>query len=162
MKSFIKNIRLTIVIVACLSTLFCSCTEHPAFSEYKGVEVSGWDKNRPVHFSVPMTDTLSRFDILVDVRNDNSYPYQNFWMFINSISPSGIKQKDTIECFLADNTGKWLGKGFSSTREVSVLYFKGINFPEKGTYRFTIQQGMRSNLLQGIGGIGLTIKKSKR
>lgn len=144
-----------------LSFSLHSCVEKPVFAGNEKVATTGWDVAKPVLFEVAITDTITAHDMLIHVRNTPEYAYQNFWMFVESSSPSGVVQKDTLECILADNAGKWLGKGVASTREISVMYFEKIRFPEKGTYTFSISQGMRNISLVGIESIGLSILKEK-
>lgn len=136
-----------------------SCGEKSVYNEYNKIATVGWDFGTPVRFETEINDTLSAYDITIQVRNNTDYAYQNFWIFVESTSPSGIVAKDTLEFLLADNTGKWLGKGISSTKEISGLYLENIKFPELGTYSFSLYQGMRSTSLKGIESVGLRIVK---
>ena len=103
-----------------------SCGEKSVYNEYNKIATVGWDFGTPVRFETEINDTLSAYDITIQVRNNTDYAYQNFWIFVESTSPSGIVAKDTLEFLLADNTGKWLGKGISSTKEISGLYLENI------------------------------------
>jgi gliding motility-associated lipoprotein GldH len=131
------------------------------YNEYQKVNSDGWDFGTPINFKTAISDTLSKHNLTLHIRNNPSYPYQNFWVFIESTSPSGTVQKDTLEYLLADNTGKWLGQGLTSTKEVAGLYLGNVVFPEQGVYSFSIYQGMRNASLKGIESVGLRIEKQK-
>lgn len=137
--------------------LFCySCGTGSFYEHYQPVKDRYWEKEAEYYFSVEVTDTLLPYDISVEIRNNNLYPYQNFWLFCAEELPSGNIQKDTIEFLLADDYGKWLGKGISLFHS-SVPIRKSYYFPEPGTYTFSFRQGMRNDRLPGIQEIGLKI-----
>jgi gliding motility-associated lipoprotein GldH len=68
---------------------------------------------------------------------------------------------DTIEFFLADPTGKWLGSGLGSVNSMLLPYRTNIKFPQRGIYTFEFKQGMRQEELKGIMDVGLRIDKRK-
>ncbi len=140
--------------------LLSACTNNAVFQDSKQLPNYGWNKDSVVIFNYTATDTVGIYDIVVDIRNDNNYRYQNFWLFINSISPDSLEFKDTLECVLADSHGKWIGKGGGSLRELPVSFMPQIKFPKLGIYRFELIQGMREDTLAGIHDIGLRIIKN--
>lgn len=141
-----------------LLLVFVSCNNHTIYDQFKSIPRSGWDKDSIAFFPVFIPDTLIRYDVVVTVRNNSLYPYQNFWMFIDEKTPTGQVTKDTVECYLADDRGRWLGRGFS-VYSMPVLIAHQKKFHHQGYYVFGIRQGMRDDLLQGITAIGLEIKK---
>jgi gliding motility-associated lipoprotein GldH len=89
------------------------------------------------------------------------YPYQNLWIFCNEEQPIGELKRDTMECVLADDFGKWHGKGislFQSSFPVHSVY----KFPYAGQYTFSFKQGMRDHELKGIQEIGLRVEKANQ
>ncbi len=151
--------KLKYIFLVAIVLLITACGKKPVFTDYQSVKTETWHYKQALVFHANINDTINTHDIVLHVRNSTNYPYQNFWMFIESTSPSGINQTDTIECILADNMGKWLGHGFTSVREVSVMYLENIRFPEIGEYSFSIAHGMRQPNLTGIESIGMTIEK---
>jgi len=112
-------------------------------------------------FHVPITDTAATYNVYVNVRNRGEYPYQNLWLFLKKTTPDKVLTKDSIECYLADNRGKWLGSGIGSIMEMPVLYEQNVKFAQKGIYNYFIVQGMRDSLLAGINDIGIRVEKVK-
>ena len=68
--------------------------------------------------------------------------------------------RDTIEFILADQTGRWLGKGWGNLKENDILLKSNLTFPLSGDYSFLVQHAMRKDTLHGISNIGLRIEKS--
>lgn len=141
------------------SLLLSSCQNNEVFNDAKILPEEGWDKNNIVRFDYLANDTSSTYNIIVDIRNSHEYSYQNFWLFIQSSSPDSIIFKDTLECVLADNYGRWLGKSSGSMYHLPVLFLREVKFVKPGHYNFAIAQGMRNDTLIGIKEVGLRIEK---
>lgn len=67
--------------------------------------------------------------------------------------------RDTIECTLADKSGKWLGKGSGRYRDNRILIRDDIRFPRKGEYTLRLNQAMREEVLEGISEAGVRLEK---
>jgi len=80
---------------------------------------------------------------------------------MNTKFPNDNMSRDTLEFILADIEGKWLGKGWGSVKENSILISSDMRFPLAGTYEFKIQQAMRQDTLKGIKNIGIRIAPSE-
>lgn len=141
---------------------FVSCSnEEVVFQKAVEFPAEGWDKDNAALFQYEASDTVGRYDIVVDLRNDGSYAYQNFWLFVRSFSPDSALYSDTLECVLADNQGRWIGEGSGSMRHLPVMFLSDVKFPKAGLYSFELTQGMREDVLRGIHDIGLRIVKSR-
>ena len=92
--------------------------------------------------------------MLIYVRHTERYPYQNMWLFVDD---NGYR--DTIEFYLADDRGQWLGNKQNGFIEMPVLYEDTKQFADTGRYTLTIRHGMRDSLLRGITDIGMEIRK---
>jgi gliding motility-associated lipoprotein GldH len=77
------------------------------------------------------------------------------------MSPDSVLIKDSIECYLADKRGKWLGTGIGSVLEMPVLYQQKVKFSKVGIYQYKIVHGMRDSVLIGINDIGMRVEKVK-
>ncbi len=146
---------------AALLALIAGCTNNDVYFQYKAIPPSGWSKDSVCIFDIPVDDTTAVFNLYVNVRNRGEYPYQNLWLFLQKMSPDSVIVKDSIELYLADQRGKWLGSGLGSVLEMPVLYKQNMQFDQKGTYRFQIRQGMRDSILIGINDIGMRLEKIK-
>ena len=118
----------------------------------------GWQEDSVLSYCVSVDETRNLYDIIICVRHTEVYPYQNMWLFCSF--GRDTLMHDTIEFFLADDRGRWLGNGGNKWIEMPVLYEHNYQFPDTGKYIFTIQQGMRDEALQGISDMGLIIRQS--
>lgn len=132
------------------SVLCASCHQRTIYSEVRTLPLAGWNADSILNYEFEITDTLATYDVLLYIRHTQQYPYQNMWLFVNN---------DTIEFYLADQRGRWLGNGWGRLREMPVLYQHKMVFPFAGTYSYCIRQGMRERLLQGVSDVGLKIER---
>ena len=137
-----------------------SCDTNTILNQNVDIPNSGWFKNNAVAFNVDITDTLINYDFGLNIINTVNYRYNNLYIFLTTEFPNGNVSRDTIECILADNTGKWIGKGWGDTKENYIDLKSNLRFPLSGKYKFLIQQAMRVDTLKGITKVGLSIKKS--
>lgn len=119
-----------------------------------------WSLMDKAAFEVPVQDTINNNNIFFTIRTGSSYPFRNIWLFVSTMSPDGKIISDTLQYFLIDEKGNRYGKGFGDIREVNLPYKSNVFFPVKGTYRFTIQHGMRSEELRGVYDFGLRVEKT--
>ena len=137
-----------------------SCTDGTIYHQYAAIDKDGWNKYAAAVFKADISDTVGDYNVIIDIRHRTDYPYQNLHLFVYSYSPDSVMMGDTLNCFLADNQGRWVGKGISSTKNLPILYLHNIKFPTPGVYTFEIKQGMRDDMLRGINDIGLSIQKT--
>ena len=151
----IRNIITAIVLVA-VSVLAVACSGRTVYNEYQGLPLSGWDKDSALVYEVNITDTLAAYNLILNVRHTQAYPYQNVWFFVEN---GLFGQTDTLEYYLADQRGRWLGNGFGDRREMPCLIGQNIRFPHAQTYTFKVSQGMREDRLKGVTELGLIVEK---
>ncbi|MDP4240142.1 MAG: gliding motility lipoprotein GldH [Bacteroidota bacterium] len=142
-----------------ISLIAVACTSNDIYFQYKPVTLKGWSKDSLYSFDISVKDTAAIYNVYVNVRNRGEYPYQNLWLFLNKTAPDKTQTKDSIECYLADQRGKWLGSGLGSIMEMPVLYQQKVRFKAIGTYHYKIGHGMRDSLLIGINDIGMRVEK---
>ena len=123
------------------------------------VSPTGWHKDTVAVFKSEIYDLGQSSHVLLKVENTDLYSYSNIWFFVDAVSPSGQVRRDTLECLMANPAGDWYGKkSWGSDVYRSVHPYKlNIRFPEKGTYKYYVVQGMRDTVLTGITGIGIKI-----
>lgn len=142
------------------SFLFFSCENPAIYDQYQAIDKTTWKKDKEYYFTFEVKDISIPYDLTLEIRNNNLYPYQNLWIFYSEEAPIGPLRRDTLECMLADEFGKWHGHGislFQSSYPIRTRYL----FPHTGQYTFGFRQGMRDNTLKGIQEIGFRVEKSQ-
>jgi gliding motility-associated lipoprotein GldH len=150
--------KFLIVFIPCLALL--SCDRNGVYDENINTQKNSWSETNTAQFQVEVKDTISSHNIYVNIRNTTDYSNSNLFLFITTTSPAGFTKLDTLECFLADEQGKWLGKGFGYIRDNRILYKRNIRFPLKGSYKFDLKQAMRTEELKGIASVGIRVERN--
>ncbi|MDY0780563.1 gliding motility lipoprotein GldH [Tenacibaculum sp. IB213877] len=164
MTRTIKNNKL-ILIISFLFVLV-SCDSKRIFDEYTTISSNKWKANDPISFHFEVSDTLAKRNLFINIRNNNNYSFSNLFLITKMSFPDGQKMIDTLEYDMADNTGKFLGQGFSEIKENKLFYKENITFPTLGEYAFEVRHAMRKNgdvngvhALEGITDVGFRIEK---
>lgn len=143
------------------TVLFSSCNDDRIFEENIAIPESGWDTSNVISFNVEIKDPSTPANFYVNVRNADGYPYSNLFLFVKTRFPNGKQSNDTLECTLADDNGKWIGKGIGDIYDNRIPFKRNVRFPIAGIYTFEIQQGMRVSSVPLIMDIGLRIEKAE-
>lgn len=151
----------TFLLIMIFGAILSSCSQTAIFDEQVTIQDAKWDKGESARFNVDIKDSLATYNFYLTVRNTTDYRYSNLYIFLLTRFPNGNLSRDTIECILADKTGKWLGKGWGSIKENTILLKQNLRFPLMGEYQFLVQQAMRTDTLNDISDVGLRIEKSK-
>ena len=145
------------------SLLFFSCDEKRVFDEYKSVG-SSWHKDSIVSFDLPQLDSTKRYNLFLNLRNNNNYPFNNLFLIVSLELPNGFTKVDTLEYQMANPDGTLLGDGFTDLKESKLFYKEKVKF--RGKYKVHIKQAVRENgkiqglkELEGITEVGFRIEK---
>lgn len=142
---------------------FLSCKkDNYIYEENKRIKNFQWELDSIKYFTCNITDTINPVNILINIRNNNDYPYRNIYLFITTIFPNKKKSIDTVDCVISDKRGRWYGKGSGNFYVRRIIYKKNARFPLKGKYKFCIQHAMRDTVLKGITDIGIRIEFTKK
>lgn len=145
--------------------VFFSCDKKRAFDEYKSVG-SAWHKDSIVSFNLPELDSTKRYDLFINLRDNNNYKYNNLFLIVTLEKPNGYTKVDTLEYLMADPDGTLLGDGFTDIKESKLFYKENVRF--RGKYKVNIKQAVRETgkvpgveSLEGITEVGLRIEKKE-
>ena len=136
-----------------------SCDSGKVYENNARISKDGWRRADRVRFEAEITDTVGACDLYINVRNNVDYKYMELWLFVDSRSPEGTVQRDTVKVMLADHRGKWTGNGLGSKYDNRIVFHKNVRFPVSGVYVFEYEQAMRDEPLIGIEDVGLRIEK---
>jgi len=155
MKSFvIGHLSLVIGLIA-LAASFTSCRNDIVYSRFSTISSEKWQMDSVVRFDYTIEDAQAAYQMIIHVRHTERYPYQNMWLFVND-----GHRADTLEFYLADDRGQWLGDKHHGFIEMPVLFEENYHFPDTGTYYLEIAHGMRDSLLRGVTDVGVEIIKN--
>lgn len=149
-----------ICILLFFSIHFISCDKNRIYDEYKGVPDNKWDKNNPVVFNYKIEDTLTSYNMFINLRHGGQYQFSNLFLFVTTTLPDGKMARDTVELILADRDGRWRGDGLGDIWDHSFPFNSQFQFPQKGEYKITLTQAMRVDVLASVMDVGLRIEST--
>ncbi len=152
MNKFVKYISNLLVAV-----LLVGCNSNVVYDNSVRVANPTWHCDSVACFEVEVTDTTTDYESAILIRNSGDYMYQNLWLFVSEIAPDSTVVCDTIEYYLADNYGRWLGSGIGSLYTSLYYYKEDLHYSQEGVYRYEIRQGMREDELRGVTNIGMQV-----
>ena len=144
-----------LLFLATLALALTACRQDIVFSQFVSIPSGEWHVDSVAQFDYQIADKEAGYQMLVYVRHTERYPYQNMWLFLDNGT-----QRDTIEFYLADDRGQWLGDKHHGFIEMPVLIEQNYHFSDTGHCAMTIQHGMRDSLLRGVTDIGVEIKRN--
>jgi len=150
-------------ILILVAVLLFSCDKKRVFDEYKSVG-SAWHKDSIVTFDLPVLDSTKRYDLFVNLRDNNNYPFNNLFLIVAIEMPNGFTKVDTLEYQMANPDGTLLGNGFTDIKESKLYLKEGVKF--RGKYKVHIKQAVRESgkipgvqELEGITDVGFRIEQ---
>lgn len=142
------------ILLIAFVALLTACTSDIVYSRFMPIPSEKWHVDSVAQFDYTIVDTTADYQLLVYVRHTERYPYQNMWLFVND-----NHRTDTIEFYLADDRGQWLGDKHHGFIEMPVLFEETKHFTDTGTYHLSVCHGMRDSVLRGVTDVGLEIMK---
>lgn len=154
LKSLIFAVFLFVVIQFVLS----SCRNKTLFNSKITFQEKGWNWSDSYKDTVQITDTINTYNIFITIDLNENYQFSNLYLFVNTILPDSSELTDTINYYLANEKGKWLGKNRFGKISNKFPYKKNVRFPFQGAYIFKIEQAMRVEPLTGVKSCGIRIE----
>ncbi|SHL32496.1 gliding motility lipoprotein GldH [Flavobacterium saccharophilum] len=143
--------------------LLFSCDKKRVFDEYKSVG-SAWHKDSVVTFDLPVLDSTKKYNLFVNLRDNNNYPFNNLFLIVSLEMPNGFTKVDTLEYQMANPDGTLLGNGFTDIKESKLFYKEDVKF--RGKYKVHIKQAVRQSgkipgveELEGVTDVGFRIEQ---
>jgi len=160
MKPFMKCLFDRQFFWFCLGGILLSLSACDATRIYDANHVvpGKWDRKDLIPFDVSIDDTMSRYNILLHVRNTGFYDYSELFLRIYSQSPDGVVKEDSLKISIADSLGRKLGEGVGDLRNHTVVFKRNFRFPVAGIYSYRIVHDHGNQKIKGIFDMGLTIK----
>lgn len=154
------------ILLIIISFLITSCSDTAIFDEYRSVSNAEWHMDSIINYKFNPSDTISRNNLFINIRNNNDYQYSNLFLIVDIDFPNNTGFKDTLEYEMTDAQGNFLGSGLTDLKENKLEYKTNVVFPISGEYNINIQQAMRKSgavdgieRLEGITDVGLRIEK---
>nr|WP_294773997.1 gliding motility lipoprotein GldH [uncultured Flavobacterium sp.] len=160
------KIKSSILFILVLFSLI-SCDEKRVFDEYQSVGKE-WHKDSIVTFELPQLDAKKMYNLYVNVRDNDDYPFNNLFLIVSLEQPNRQVKVDTLEYQMANPDGTLLGEGFTDVKENKLFYKDNVSFTQKGVYKIHIKHAVRQtgkiegvSALPGITDVGFRIESTE-
>lgn len=155
-----KN-RFTIVVLLLIA--FSSCTTSPYYQKQYAVPSAAWDSKFQPEFTIDLNDTQVNYNAYFIIRHDEAFPFSNIWLrlYIQAPDAENFIPLEKVDLLMATPNGSWLGKNIGNIWEQKLRIPININeyITKSGTYKFKIEQIMRTDPLPSVINIGLNVEK---
>lgn len=151
-----KKINLFVVFFS-LIVGFTSCESDLIFEDNQSFEDNTWTYDDVKTFSFDIKDSITSARVYLNLRTTLDYQYSNIYMYLHINYPNGYSDIDTLEFFLAQPNGKWLGEVSGTVVENQALIAQGV-FNDPGTYTYKIEQAMYNDALEEVLDVGIKVE----
>lgn len=151
--------RTKILIFCIISVLLLSACNGKDFFYHENSAIAGevWTTDNQLPFRFSIADTTTAHVVGLTVRYTLHFPKQNLYVFVHTTFPDGTLACDTVSINLFAMDGTPYGKG-KRIKELDVPMAK-IRFPQSGQYSIRLEQGMRTDALEGMVSMGFYVMK---
>lgn len=150
------NLTLFILIILLLT----SCRPDAVVNATTPIKDGAWAFTDQRKLTVEIQDTLTPHNFFLLVRHGANYQYSNLILYFKTYYPNNTYMVDTIDCPLADESGRWFGKGLGDMLDNRIMFKRNVQFPVSGTYNFELQHAMRPDTIHEIYDVGLLVESA--
>jgi gliding motility-associated lipoprotein GldH len=148
------------LVTAILPALLTSCLDGALYEKNIAIENAEWHKEEPAVFEFDIVDTLSSYNLIVNLRHGANYPYTNIYFFSSILRDSNLIASDTLQYFLADKSGAWIGEtGLGDMVENHLMFKPKFRFESSGQYKVRLEQAMRESPISPVYDVGFRVEK---
>lgn len=137
-----------------------SCGPDYAYDTRKEFADTGWTNQDSLLAQFTIEDSLTIYNLHLQLEHDETFPYQNFYVQVHTQFPDGQRLSELVSLELANKGGVWLGECGSDRCELNIPIQQGAYFDQTGDYQLTIEQYSRRDPLPGILAIGFALEET--
>ncbi len=118
-----------------------------------------WSYDQGVDFIFNVDDTTSTYNLILNVKYNQVFKYQNLYTKFNTRFPDGTKSNDITSLDIRDLSGKSQGKCSGDYCTVPFLIQEQTHFKSTGEHQIQLFQYSRQDTISGIESISLRIEE---
>lgn len=160
--SYIKNI----IAILLVTVLVSGCLPSPYYQKVYNIPNASWTYDFKPVFKFEISDTATPYRTYLVIKHTDAYDFSNIWLIMKTKKPGDNEYQLTrVEVPLAQQDGKWLGRGMGEIWEQRIpltFYNQPQSFDKVGTYEVEFEQNMRQNPLPEVLQIGFRVEKDTK
>ncbi len=156
-----NNIKKIFLLTIALLILVFSCNNHRVFHEVKKFDDLKWHKNDKAVFNFTLEDTTASYQLILNIRYIQGYPYKFLHLNIDITNPAGKTMVHEAKIQIISDEKKYIGDGAGSYWDLDYPVPE-YNFHQKGIYKISIEHTMNNEIAYPINEIGISIVKKEK
>jgi len=143
-----------------MAMIAISCDSNRVYENNVDFKDRSWKIAEPAKFEFQITDTVKKYNLLMDVRNSIDYPFARLFVNYDLTKDSLSLSKELVSVYLFDQkTGKPFGtSGIGDIYDHQFFLMKNYSFKKAGKYNMSLQQFMRQDTIRGVLAVGLRVE----
>lgn len=137
-----------------------ACGSKYAFKKTYNISDNQWTYADSLRFEFNIKDTVTLYNILLNVKHTTDFKFQNLYTRISTQFPNGTRLSKPLSLELADKTGVWQGNCNAKTCNIEIPIQEGAYFNQPGDYVITIEQFMRDSVITGVQSVTLKVAET--
>lgn len=144
-----------------LVTGSCGDSSRVAYSRFVSLNPAGWENSEYCVYRMAdasdrtFADTTARYDIIVTVRHNTRYPFNNLWLVLESATPADSVKSSKVNLRLAGGSGTWRGHSMQGIYEFSDTVARNVSLTRDNV--LSLRHDMPEPEIAGLLDMGLTI-----
>jgi gliding motility-associated lipoprotein GldH len=151
------NIRLGIAYGMMVVWLLASCNSQTRYHQFRHINQGKWWQGDTVRFDIPLSDSLQRHELTLQLRHTSEYPYSDLAIGMQYFSPdSQLTRTTQYNIQLTAPKGYWIGSGQGGIYQLNIA--QTILPPTSaGTWHVNVFHAMSDSILLGVHDVGIKI-----
>lgn len=147
------------IVLFFIASIFSACDKKTVYHAFHSLPTEGWLQKDTLLFDVTVPDSNTTYQLSLEIRNRNDYPYRNLSLAVCHLQPeSSDTSTDTLNILLADEQGNWLGNGWGGLYQLR-FPAGSLRITASGHHTFKIIHTFPDNPLPGINDIGIKLER---
>ncbi len=149
------------LILSLTALLFISCESGKVFQRYEDIPNNIWARDKTITFEVDIQDTAPNYNVELALRHSVYYAFANLMVNLSVQYPSGETRTRDYDFYVRNTDGSFKGEGTGDLYDITFPWLEDVKFPDKGTYKFTVNNVMPMVQTEDVMQIGLIVKKAE-
>lgn len=150
---YLRRSALLFSLIAALTGL-SGCRMGPDdFSMYHDIDSAGWQYGDTLKYTFVPADSVVTGDMALSLRHTNDYIYSNIFLEV-TITDSLTSRCDTLAVTLADDFGRWHGRGIGTDFQVTDTIARGVTL--RRPVNISVRHIMRDEVLPEVEQVGIS------
>ena len=146
-----------------LILLATACGKNTLVSDqWSSDEDSYWTSDDTVQIAINSQDSITRYDLIVELDHTTEYPFSNLYIEVGNRTPAGDTLRTPVSLELADRKGQWQGECGGNSCTATIPLRSRFYFQDQGEYQIWILPYMRTDSIPAVQEVTLRLDRAEQ